>query len=817
MPRLVDVALPLPLADPFTYHVPPGLEEAAEPGMRATVEFRRDLLTGVIVAAYAEGERSLGFTTKPIQDLPDPEPVFDAAMLRLTRWVADYYLASWGEALRTALPQGVEQKSRWIVRTTGADPNGVAAGLAGRAPSQAKLLRLIADRGEMSLAQLRTYYGGRGFRSALRALEAADHLTVDDEAPAPLARIKTELTVRRMPVDPSSLEIRLTHKQSLLLDRLGKTADPVSLSVVRNSWGISRDTVTRMARRGLVALDKCEVLREPDLGPSEPETAFELTADQAIALEVIRARLKSDAYAAVLCHGVTGSGKTRLYMDAIQHVLERGGGAIALVPEISLTPQTVRRFKSRFGDEVAVLHSRLSVGERYDAWRQVRGGRKRLAVGPRSAVFAPVQNLRLIVVDEEHDTSYKQSEHAPRYQARDVAVVRAQQAKAVVVLGSATPSLESFHNVGLGKYVSTTLPARIDGRPLPPVTIVEMAKERSGGNFSSLSRPLRQGIRERAERGEQVVILQNRRGFAPIVQCGTCGHVFECTDCQVSLTHHQADDLLKCHYCGGIHPVPRLCPVAECGSDDLQFGGIGTQKVQEQLAEAFPDAAMIRMDQDTTRRKNAHHRLLEQFRHQEASILLGTQMVAKGLDFPNVTLVGVIEADVGLGLPDFRASERSFQLLTQVAGRTGRSEKGGEVLIQTYQPDHPAVLFASRHDVAGFAKWELALRRQLGYPPFGRLVLLLVRGTNPEKTAAAAATLGRIAEQEAPGEIEVLGPVEAPIPRIKKYWRWHILLKGTNSRALHALAAELRSRHEVLTKSRRSVQLTIDVDPMTIV
>jgi primosomal protein N' (replication factor Y) len=814
MPRLVDVALPLPLEGLFTYHLPADLEESAEPGMRALVQFRRDTLTGVIVRRH-NPSAAPNFKTKPVLDLPDPEPVFDAAMLSLTKWVADYYLASWGETLRTALPQGIAQKSRWMVRPRDTAPHAVAALLSERAPAQARLLRLIADRGEMTLSQLRRVYGGPDFHAALRALEADGRVAVADEGHDPEATVKTELTVRLGPslvVDNPDARRTLGSEQTRLLEGLRTTGAPTSLALIRRAWGISSDTVRRLERRGLLVVEQREVFREPDLGEIEPEVLHPLTPHQREALDLIAERLDARTFAAIVLHGVTDSGKTRVYLDAIERVVNEGGGAIVLVPEISLTPQTVRRFRSRFGDQVAVLHSQLSVGERYDAWRQLRAGRRRVAVGPRSAVFAPVQAMRLIVVDEEHDSSYKQDDPGPRYHARDVAVMRAQQSDAVAILGSATPSLETLDNVRRRKYQKIELPERIDHRRMPEVAIVDMRKERADHNFSSLSRDLRRGIQSRLDKSEQVVILQNRRGYSPVVQCLECGEYVQCRDCEVTMTYHQADNRLKCHYCGEVQLVPRTCP--SCKSADLRYGGAGTQKVQEEVLQAFPDTPLIRMDHDTTRGKNAHNRLLEQFRHRQAMILLGTQMVAKGLDFPNVTLVGVISGDIGLALPDFRAAERTFQLLTQVAGRTGRGEVPGEVVFQTYQPDHPAIVMASRHDVAGFASYELAQRRHTAYPPYGRLILIQLRGRDFDKTQSAADHLGRIAVSLAPKTVEVLGPSEAPIAKLKKHWRWHILLKGESSAALRRLARQLREQFENIPDSR-SIQLSIDVDPMT--
>ena len=818
MPLLVDIALPLPVEELFTYHVPAELEQIAEPGMRVVVEFRRDVLTGVIVDVYSDTDRPVEFKTKPVREFPDPEPVFDRPMLELTRWVAEYYLASWGETLKTALPQGIEQKSRWVVRPAAESPHAVAEKLAETAPVQSRLMKIIADSGVVTLGRLRQVYGRTEFRSTLRVLEEKGYVNIVDEQAGPAAKVYTEKAVSLLVPGYAESGVKFTEKQTRLLDGLRGAAEPVPLALIIRAWGISRDTVKRLEKRNLVRIEEIEVIREPDVGEIEPETRFTLTDDQQTALDGILPRLQKREFSTVLCHGVTGSGKTRVYMDAIEYVVNDGGGAIVLVPEISLTPQTVSRFKSRFGDQVAVLHSQLSVGERYDSWRQLRSGKKRLAVGPRSAVFAPVQDLRLIVVDEEHDASYKQEEHDPRYNARDVAVVRAQKSNAVVILGSATPSMESLHNTRQGKYARVDLPRRIDSRPMPKVHIVNMTDERESKNFSALSRPLRNAIAQRLEREEQVVILQNRRGFSSTVECTECGYMFECRNCTisstepVSMTYHQADELLKCHYCGNHMRVPERCP--NCDESAWHYGGFGTQRVQDHIEKAFPGVALIRMDQDTTRRRNSHFRLLEQFRRREASILLGTQMVSKGLDFPDVTLVGVIAADIGLNRNDFRAGERVFQLLTQVAGRTGRGERKGEVFIQTYDPEHPAVVHAQSHDVVGYGDYELVQREMLGWPPFGRVVLLRFRGQNNDKTADAAVHLASVARDLVKGtDIEVQGPNEAPIPRVRKFWRWQVFLKGMNGRSLRLLARELTSRFGRM-KTWRGVQLTIDVDPV---
>jgi primosomal protein N' (replication factor Y) (superfamily II helicase) len=807
-PRLIDVALPLPMDDLFTYHLSRDLEGVVLPGMRVVVPFKRDRLTGVVVGFRDQ----VDFRTRPIIDAPDPEPAFDEGMLRLTRWVADYYLSSWGEALRAALPQGIGQKSRWIVRPVGVDPVDEAQRLSRQAPVQSKLLAYIAERGEVTLGNLRRLHGGGGFRAALRSLESDHHIEIVDIAPDIDPAIKMERTLNLSNGDDGE-DTGLGPEQRRLMEALRSARGPVEERLVRKAWGISLDTIKRLEKRRCIVVEEREVVREPDIGPIDPEILHTLTPDQEVALGTINEHTDRREFSAILLQGVTGSGKTRVYLDAIERVLADGGGAIVLVPEISLTPQTTRRFKARFGDEVAVIHSQLSVGERYDAWRQLHAGTRRVAVGPRSAAFAPVRDLRLIVVDEEHDGSYKQDEPDPRYHARDVAVVRAQQSGATVVLGTATPSFESLENARRGKYTLVSMPNRIDSRPMPKVHVVDMRRERDVNNWSSMSHMLRGEIRDRLVKKEQVVILQNRRGFSPVVQCNTCGKAVECRDCKVTLNYHRADERLKCHYCGDIQRVPEACP--SCGVPGLKFGGSGTQKVQDEILKSFPDSPLIRMDQDTTRQKGAHHQLLEQFRHGQASILLGTQMVSKGLDFPDVTLVGVISADIGLGMPDFRAAERTFQLLTQVAGRTGRGTQPGEVIVQTYQPDHPAILAAQNHDVAAFAETELEERRMLGYPPFARLVLCQLKGTDQNRVRDAAARLGAIARQLSPESMEILGPTEAPIERIAKNWRWQILLKGQNGATLRKVAKEMSNRYERLPFAKK-VRLAIDIDPMAL-
>jgi primosomal protein N' (replication factor Y) len=605
------------------------------------------------------------------------------------------------------------------------------------------------------------------------------------------------------------------------------------LNVLKDS-GASTEVIRPFRDSGLVPVVRREITRQQEYGTEEQTLHIILNQAQQQVRERLVAALDGGRHHTFLLHGVTGSGKTQVYIEAIRHCLDAGKTAIVLVPEISLTPQIVRRFKSHFGDSVLVVHSRMSAGERYDVWRLARSGKCRVVIGPRSAVFAPLENLGLIVVDEEHEASYKQYDSVPRYHARDVAIVRGHDAGAVVVLGSATPSLESYANAQSGKFELLTLPDRIDSAVLPDVRIVDMTHERKEvyaaareslpehqrGRLKefrhpAISRLLHEKIAERLERREGIILLQNRRGFAPFVECHECGYVEMCDNCQVSMTYHATKKHLRCHYCGSVRRPALLCP--QCGGSEIRLHGVGTQRVEEELTATFPDAHVLRMDLDTTTRRGAHDRILRQFGSREADILLGTQMVAKGLDFPHVTLVGVISADTQMLLPDFRSSERTFQLLTQVAGRAGRSQLKGEVIIQTSQPDHRTLVHVLDHQYDAYFREELAERKELNYPPFSRLVLVETRGEDEEEVRKLAERLAGALKKDLP-PYELLGPAPAVIGKINRQYRWHIVLKTmkgvdpsgglTRDRILHALGA--------VQGRAMKTQAVVDVDPVGI-
>ena len=751
---LIAVALPLPLFRTFSYRVPEGLTGSVDVGSRVLVPFRNRREIGVVVG-IAEAREGLKY--KDVLSAPDAAPVLDAPMLELCRWIADYYVVPLGVALRCALPAAL----------TGA-----------ASPVPSKRTRRIA--------------------------------TIDRELPSLLHRDR---------IFARSKQQRALYE---LLEQLGGRA---AVEVLAEQLKFSPSVLKGLVARGLVVVSEETVSRDPFLTRERRVPDAHRPGDaQRHALE--RLAVADPGHVALL-HGITGSGKTLVYLEFLRRVvLEQGKSAIVLVPEIALTPQTVDRFRAVFGDSIAVLHSALSDGERYDAWLALRRGEKRIAVGARSAIFAPLRDLGAIVVDEEHESSYKQGD-APRYHAREVAIVRARAEGAVVVLGSATPSLESWTNAQAGKYELLTLPERAGGAQLPSVRVVDLRAEQpvrrpsdtaeaDAAFASAISPPLEAALRDRLAKREQSILLLNRRGYASFVQCGACGDVAVCPNCSISLTYHRTPERLVCHYCQHTEPLHRTCQ--RCGGLRLRQRGLGTQQVERLLAERLPSARIARMDVDTTSGKWAHTEILDRVGIGAVDILLGTQMIAKGLDFPNVTLVGVIDADVGINLPDFRASERCFQLLSQVAGRAGRGPKGGEVLIQTRAPAHHAVRCAVTHDYHAFVREELAGRRTPPYPPNLRLANVVVSGINEDATARlatrAVAWLHRLlASHPSPG-VTVIGPAPCPVERVNQRWRWHLLLKGDRPQELGRVARYLVERFDV--PHQHGLRMTLDRDPVAL-
>jgi primosomal protein N' (replication factor Y) len=812
--------MPGPLADivplgtridrAMTYQIPedlldsPSDQPRISEGSRVLIPLGPRWATGIVVGFHDTTELD---NVRSVAMCLDPYPVITPQLLATCRWIASYYLCTLGEVLTAALPAGIHTQSDQRISIA---PD---AKLNGSLPErQSAVVSTLQEAGDLNVRQLERRLG-KGTRRVVHELVRKGILETQLAMVDPRVRVSTERIACLLPTDPdwAASELPALRKraprQADCLDYLLKNEGTATTREL-NEIGIDSSVLRRLADRHLLELNDQEVVRDPYAQvPLAPLETFDPTRDQRQALDRILPDVAGQHFRVHLIHGVTGSGKTLVYIEAVAAALEKGRGAIVLIPEIALTPQTVRRFRARFGDRVAVLHSALSAGERYDAWRQLREGRRQVVVGARSAVFAPIPNLGLIVVDEEHDGSYKQESPAPRYSARDVAVVRGQQEAFPVVLGSATPSLESYHNARTGKFDLIELPGRIDDRPLPEVRLVDMRQE--GGDL--FSTPLRTAIQDRLKKDERIILLQNRRGYAPFIQCTDCGTALECASCQVTLTFHapkgSASGHMICHYCGRTEPKALVC--ASCSSSRLRLFGSGTQRIEEAILERFPDARVLRMDVDSTTQKGAHERILDAFGRGEADILLGTQMVAKGLDFAGVTLVGVISADTGLSLPDFRAGERTFQLLTQVAGRAGRGDIPGDVIIQTYRPEEEPLLCARTHDYATYSTGELETREDLGYPPYGRMTLFLFRGPDEPNVAQAAGECAETLRFTDPA-IDVLGPVPAPLARLRGRYRWQVIAKSSSAQRLNRAA-----RHVMESHHRRAVTLNVDVDPVS--
>ncbi|MEO3947537.1 primosomal protein N' [Gorillibacterium sp. CAU 1737] len=831
---------------PFDYLVPPALEPWIEVGSRVGVPFGPRTILGFVVELTEETDVARG-RLKPIDHVMDMYPPLTPELVDLARWMSRTYLCHELTALQAMIPAALKAKyERHVTLTDQASDNPWQLQVTG----QEEILRYIREKGSVSLDALLNRFPEESLwiREQIRT-------GVLEETQAIRNRMakKKALTVfppadsEKLADLAASLPAQAS-RQKDVLRYLAEHANPIRLTELMLQLNVGAGTVKSLADKGWLELKEVEVLRDPYAGRQFTKTTpLSLTPEQQMVYEPIRQAVVQSRSDTFLLHGVTGSGKTEVYLQAIRQCLDLDKEAIVLVPEISLTPQMVERFKGRFGDEVAVLHSRLSTGERYDEWRKISMKLVRVVIGARSAIFAPFTRLGLIIIDEEHESSYKQEE-SPKYHAREVAVERARAHQAAVVLGSATPSLESYYRAlpreqerahEEPRYRLLTMAQRVENRPLPPVNIVDMRRELTEGNRSMFSRPLYRALAERLERGEQSVLLLNRRGYSTFVMCRTCGFTLQCPHCEVSLTYHQTSRLVRCHYCGHTERQPETCP--ECESPHIRYFGTGTQKVEEELAKLFPAIRVIRMDVDTTTEKGSHEKWLTLFRKKQADVLLGTQMVAKGLDFPDVTLVGVIAADTVLGLPDFRSAERTFQLLTQVAGRAGRHHLPGEVFVQTYNPEHYSIVRSSQHDYAGFVEEELETRRTLGYPPYCGLILVTLTHTELQKLVRAseafaakvrelARKAGTLKEDLADagdlfaslpdrgglgvkGELEVLGPVASPIARIKDRYRFRCMIKYRGSAQASEIVGLASSAFDEEC-AKDQLQISIDVDPL---
>ncbi len=795
MPEFCDVALPVPLDMVFTYRIP--AESVPVVGGRVLVPFRQQRLAGIVVELH---DRKPAITTKNLLNVLDATPVLDDALLRLGRWISHYYLAPIGEVFRTMLPLMAEFKRAIGYRIT--EQGHMALHLAGMSGSSARSQRtpeeqaaefrvldhLAASDGEL-IREGRLRSATHASRRILDGMVRKKWLAREDISAAQDATRTIKVALLK------SAEGKLNDNQQALVETLTASGGKVAVEALQ-SLDVPRSTLGTLVRRGLI-----EIVEEPadfTVSHSKPRPSrveFDFNEAQKSALARLREKVESRKFSGMLLHGVTGSGKTAVYLAGMRSVLEAGRSAILLVPEIGLTPAVAADLHQIFGDEVAILHSALSDRERAEQWHRIKRGEARMVVGTRSAVFAPVSDLALIIVDEEHDSSYKQEE-TPRYQARNVAVMRSKMADAAVVLGSATPSLESYFNATKNKYALIELPDRVEKRPLPEVEIVDMRMEfQETGHEQVISRKLAAEIKDRLERREQVMVLLNRRGYSPVVLCRTCGKKLECNNCAIALTHHKREHKMVCHYCGYTAPVPKAC--VHCGSEYVYFLGTGSEKLEELLHGMFPQARIARLDRDTVRGHEDFERTLNALNEGDLDLLVGTQMIAKGHDIHGVTLVGVVGADVALGLPDFRAAERTFQLLTQVAGRAGRGESPGKVILQTFFPDHYAVEYAARHDFTGFYEKELRFRSWMHYPPYSSLANVLVRSDKLDDALQWSGIIGKWFDQTRHEGVRVLGPAAAPIMRLKRDYRYHFVLKSpsreklnTTLRAMLAYAAQ---------------------------
>jgi primosomal protein N' (replication factor Y) len=810
MPDFCDVAVPVPLDMAFTYRVPEGAAPAI--GGRVLVPFRQQRMMGVVVELH---DRKPQIPTRNILNVVDTSPVLDDSLLRLGRWIADYYLAPVGEVFRSMLPLTAEFKRVIGYRVT--DQGQMALHQAGIDGSSARSQRTPEEQ-DVEFGVLDYLAGSDGELVREQSLRQATRVPrkILDGMVRKKWVVREDLSAQQDAARTvrvallKSAEGKLNANQQMIVDTLAAAGGKIPVDALQ-SLEVPRTTLGSLVRRGLV--DLVEEPADFTVSRSKPRRVpfeFDFNSAQKAALASLRGKVESKKFSGMLLHGVTGSGKTAVYLAGMRSVLEAGRSAILLVPEIGLTPAAAADLHQIFGYEVAILHSALSDRERAEQWHRIKRGEARMVVGTRSAVFAPVADLALIIVDEEHDASYKQEE-TPRYHARDVAVVRAKMSDATVVLGSATPSLESYFNAKKSKYALIELPDRVERRPLPEVEIIDMREEfQETGHEQVISRKLAAEIQQRLDRKEQVMVLLNRRGYSPVVLCRTCGKKLECKNCAIALTHHKREHKMVCHYCGYTAPVPKSC--VHCGSEYVYFLGTGSEKLEELLHGMFPQARIARLDRDTVRGHEDFERTLNALSEGELDLIVGTQMIAKGHDIHGVTLVGVVGADVALGLPDFRAAERTFQLLTQVAGRAGRGRSPGKVILQTYFQDHYAVQYAARHDFIGFYEKELRFRSWMHYPPYSTLANVLVRSGNLDDALKWSGELGKWFDQTRHEGVRVLGPAAAPIMRLKQDYRYHFVLKSPSREKLNATLRAMLS-HAAQQKIPRT-QVIVDVDAL---
>jgi primosomal protein N' (replication factor Y) len=804
--KLANVIFPLRPLPELTYLVPSFLGSQIKVGHRILAPIGREKECGFIVG-FPDYTEINGL--KLIEDLVEQEPVLTSDLIILSRWISDYYMVSLGEAIRAMLPAPLHRESRLFIQRTKIDFNRQSL-----TEIQKKLLSVLQKMELADFEKLKKQFHSKNLRSEIRKLESMQliccHYTPDNSfSPS----IRKSIAVHEIPESFELINLeKKAPKQAAVLKQLIHHGVEVEYGP---DWDMT--ILKKLEKRGLIEIREHESYRDAYSHIKQvPQKSIRLTADQSAAVQNIGHGLDRNIFSPYLLFGVTASGKTQVYLEIVQNALDRGKTALILIPEISLTPQAVQRYKSRFGNLVAVMHSRMSQGERHDSWKKLRNRTCRIALGPRSAIFAPLERLGVIIVDEEHDSSYKQNDPAPRYHARDLAVMRAKQNQCVIILGSATPSLETYANAVQGKYQLCSLPERIDRVPMPRIFLVDKNGLPDSAKSKTLSPLLYQKLQACHQLHEQTILLQNRRGYATYLRCKACGFIESCANCDLTLTYHQTDRQLKCHLCGFQKQAPTLC--AKCGGANLRYRGAGTQKVEEEIHQFFPEMHLLRMDLDTTRTKHAHSRIIAAFENKEADILLGTQMVSKGHDFPGVNLVGIISADTGLLFPDFRSEERTFQMLLQAAGRAGRRNRQGEVVIQTYYPEHPLFQFVLNQEYEAFFRYAMKNREPFNYPPYGRLIAVRFRSGDFQQGVKASNLFFHMLPRSE--KYEILGPVSSPISKKKGQYRFQIIIRA--SRRLDPAGRDMREAiHMAVNKYQDSahfpkVYMAIDVDPVDV-
>ena len=799
---------------PYDYLVPAALEETLRPGMRVLVPFGAGNRGSEGIVLSLGEEPMPGPSLKAVHAQLDPEPVLDHEGIQLALWMRERYFCTVYDCVKAMLPAGLyfALKDQVVLRED-LDREQAYEAVEGSGSAKQLLEMLLSWGGGGDMEQIRLAFGSKDPNPAIHTLTQLGLARVETSAQRGVGDKTEKLAVLAIPAEDAMAMVTPRRKSAPLrysVTQLLCTLGAASVKELCYFTGASMPTIKSLEKSGILTVEKQEVFRRISVQDVDPAGELVLNEEQQAAFSGLDALAETGKPEAALLYGVTGSGKTQVYIRLIQKTLERGKGALVLVPEIVLTPQLLRIFTSYFGEQIAVLHSSLRAGERYDEWKRVRRGEARVVIGTRSAVFAPVQELGLIVLDEEQESSYK-SENVPRYHARDVAKYRCVQNRALLVLGSATPSVETMYQARQGVLKLFTLKKRYNQKALPQVILADMKEELRGGNAGAISSVLRRELEANLDRGEQSILFLNRRGANRMVSCGECGQVPECPRCSVKLTYHSANGRLMCHHCGHSQPLPAACP--SCGGK-LNFIGIGTQKVQEELEELFPGTEILRMDTDTVSAAHPHEELLERFRKKKVPILVGTQMVAKGLDFENVTLVGVVAPDLALYVDDFRAAERTFSLLTQVVGRAGRGEKQGRAVIQTYTPDNDVISFAARQDYANFYREEIALRRMRRYPPFSDLVVITASGLEEGAVLRCCVRLRQGLEAYPAGEQawQILGPAPAAVAKVNNRYRYRLTLVGRQDKAARQrIAALLRAAQQ--DKENRGISVYADLDP----